>query len=34
MRILSIDFDAIMFPCIRLYNDSCAGQESDTQIWE
>lgn len=34
MRILSIDFDAIMFPCIRLYNDSCAGQENDTRIWE
>lgn len=33
MRILSIDFDAIMFPCIRLYNEYCAGKENDTQIW-
>lgn len=33
MRVLSIDFDAIMFPCIRLYNENCAGKESDTQIW-
>lgn len=34
MKILSIDFDAIMFPCIRLYNNYCAGKESDTRIWE
>lgn len=33
MKILSIDFDAIMFPCIRLYNEYSAGKESDTQIW-
>lgn len=33
MKILSIDFDAIMFPCIKLYNDYCTGSENSTQIW-
>lgn len=33
MKILSIDFDAIMFPCIKLYNDYCTGNENSTQIW-
>ena len=33
MKILSIDFDTIMFPCIKLYNEYCAGNENDTQIW-
>ena len=30
MKILSIDFDTIMFPCIKLYNEYCAGNENDT----
>ena len=33
MKILSIDFDAIMFPCIRLYNEHCYGNENATTIW-
>ena len=33
MKILSIDFDTIMFPCIKLYNDYCMGNANDTQIW-
>lgn len=33
MKILSIDFDAIMFPCIRLYNEYCSGNDNDTEIW-
>ena len=33
MKILSIDFDAIMFPCIRLYNEHCYGDENSTTIW-
>ena len=33
MKILSIDFDAIMFPCIRLYNEYCYGNENATTIW-
>ena len=33
MKILSIDFDTIMFPCIRLYNEYCYGNENATTIW-
>lgn len=33
MKILSIDFDTIMFPCIKLYNEYCNGSDNDTQIW-
>ena len=32
-NILSIDFDYIMYPCIRLYNDMAAGGENSTAIW-
>ena len=34
LRVLSIDFDYIMFPCIKLYNQYCVGKENDTQIWK
>ena len=33
-HILSIDFDYIMFPCIKLYNDLCGGGENSTTIWK
>ena len=32
-KILSIDFDYIMFPCIRLYNDICEGIENPSITW-
>lgn len=32
-KILSIDLDYIMFPCIKLYNQFSAGKENDTMIW-
>lgn len=32
-KILSIDFDYIMFPCIRLYNDICEGSENPSVTW-
>ena len=32
-KILSIDFDYIMFPCIRLYNDICEGAENPSITW-
>lgn len=31
--VLSIDFDYIMFPCIKLYNDLSSGGENSTVIW-
>ena len=34
MKILSIDFDYIMSPCIKLYNNYCAGDENATVIWD
>ena len=34
MKILSIDFDAIMYPCIKLYNDLCSGNENDSRVWD
>jgi hypothetical protein len=33
MKILSIDFDYIMFPCISLYNDIVGGDANPTQLW-
>lgn len=33
-KILSIDFDCIMYPCIKLYNDSCHGNENPTVEWK
>lgn len=33
MKVLSIDFDYIMFPCIKLYNNYCAGDENPTVTW-
>lgn len=32
-KILSIDFDYIMYPCIKLYNEKCAGNGNPTEIW-
>lgn len=32
-RILTIDFDCIMSPCIKLYNEKCVGNENATVIW-
>ena len=32
-HILSIDFDYIMFPCIKLYNDLCGGGGNSTITW-
>ena len=34
MKILSIDFDYIMFPCISLYNDMVGGDANPTQMWQ
>lgn len=33
-KILSIDFDIIMYPCIKLYNDKVGGEANPTQLWE
>ena len=33
-KILSIDFDCIMYPCIKLYNDKCHGDENPTIGWK
>lgn len=33
-RILSIDFDLIMYPCIKLYNERVGGTDNPTQLWE
>ncbi len=33
-KILSIDFDIIMAPCIKLYNDMCDDRENPTVIWQ
>lgn len=32
-NILSIDFDIIMAPCIKLYNDKVGGDDNSTQLW-
>lgn len=34
MKVLSIDFDYIMFPCISLYNDMAGGDANPTQVWK
>lgn len=34
MKILSIDFDFIMYPCIKLYNNLCNGEENATVSWQ
>ena len=34
MKILSIDFDIIMYPCIRLYNAEVGGDDNPTLAWE
>lgn len=33
MKVLSIDFDYIMYPCIKLYNNLCDGKENPTVTW-
>lgn len=33
-KVLSIDFDFIMYPCIKLYNDYCMGSENPTVVWD
>lgn len=33
MNILSIDFDIIMYPCIKLYNDKVGGESNPTELW-
>lgn len=34
MKILSIDFDIIMYPCIKLYNDKVGGDCNPTELWQ
>lgn len=34
MKILSIDFDIIMYPCIRLYNADVGGDDNPTMAWD
>lgn len=34
MKVLSIDFDLIMYPCIKLYNNLCRGNENATVLWQ
>lgn len=34
MKVLTIDFDFIMSPCIKLYNSHCDGKENDRVNWE
>ena len=33
-KILSIDFDIIMYPCIKMYNDKVGGDANSTQLWQ
>lgn len=33
-KILSIDFDIIMYPCIKMYNDKVSGNANPTQLWQ
>lgn len=33
VNILSIDFDIIMYPCIKLYNDKIGGDQNSTSLW-
>ena len=32
-NVLSIDFDIIMYPCIKLYNEKANGSENPTVMW-
>lgn len=34
LKVLSIDFDYIMYPCINLYNNMCFGDGNPTLIWD
>ena len=34
LNVLSIDFDIIMYPCIRLYNEHINGSDTAKQIWD
>lgn len=34
LKVLSIDFDYIMAPCIKLYNDLCEGKENSNVVWK
>ena len=34
LKILSVDFDYIMYPCIKLYNTYVSESENQTVIWE
>ncbi len=34
LKILSIDFDYVMYPCIKLYNSHVSGSENQAVIWE
>lgn len=34
LKILSVDFDYIMYPCIKLYNTYVSESENQTFIWE
>ena len=34
LKILSVDFDYIMYPCIKLYNSHVSGAENQTVTWE
>ena len=33
-KVLSIDFDIIMYPCIKLYSDFSAGDLNPTEMWD
>ena len=33
-KILTIDFDIIMYPCIKLYNNEVGGNANPTQLWD
>ncbi len=34
LKILSVDFDYIMYPCIKLYNSHVSGAENQAVTWE
>lgn len=34
VKVLSVDFDFIMYPCINLYNDLCSEDENPTVGWD
>ena len=34
INVLSVDFDAILYPCIQLYNDRVSGNENPTIQWK